>query len=135
MCITNSVGEGGANDRADSKMVQALLNENLGRLIPFAPLLVDGDPGTKTRDMIGEFQSRVLNMASPTRKVDPGSPTLIQLRAGMSAGLTMDKLLAIMTTASQAQAGRYLQPLISRMAANQIDSDRKSTRLNSSHRH
>jgi predicted chitinase len=38
MCIANSVGEGGANNRAESKVVQAFLNENLGRLIPCAPL-------------------------------------------------------------------------------------------------
>ncbi len=45
MCITNSVGQGGANNRADSKIVQALLNENLSRLKPFPPLTVDGNPG------------------------------------------------------------------------------------------
>jgi putative chitinase len=120
MCIAHSVGEGGTNNAADSKVVQALLNENLGRLIPYSPLIIDGSPGGKTRDMIGEFQRRVLNMANPTRKVDPGSATLRELRAGMSAGLSIDKLRAIMTNATQAQADRYFQSLVRNMAANQI---------------
>ena len=59
MCISKSVGLGGANKRADSKVVQALLNENLGRLKPFPPIIVDGNPGKQTIDMISEFQRRV----------------------------------------------------------------------------
>ena len=71
--------------------------------------------------MIGEFQTRVLHLATPTRKVDPGSATLRELRAGMSAGFTLDKLRAIMTNATQAQADRYFQHLVTQMAANQIN--------------
>lgn len=119
MCITASVGQGGINHRADAKVIQALLNENLGRLIPYAPLDIDGVPGNHTRAMIGEFQKRVMKI-TPTSKVEPNSPTLRELRAGMSAGLTIDKLRAIMTNASLHQAERFFNFLVVNMALSQI---------------
>ena len=121
MCISKSVGQGGANNRADSKVVQALLNENLGRLKPFPPIIVDGNPGKQTIDMISEFQRRVLPQLTASGHVDPASPTLRELRAGMNRGLTLDKLQAIMTTASPADIVRYFKPLLANMATNQIN--------------
>ena len=121
MCIAKSVGQGGDNNRADSKVVQALLNENLYRLKPFAPLIVDGNPGARTMEMIAEFQSRVFPQTAGTGHVDPASPTLRELRSGMTAGLTIGKLQAIMTTASQADITRYFQPLAVNMSTSQIN--------------
>lgn len=120
MCIEKPVGQGGANNRADSKVVQALLNENLYRLMPFAPLIVDGNPGGRTMEMISEFQGRVFPQTAATGHVDPASPTLRELRSGMTAGLTACKLQAIMTTASQADILRYFQPLAASMATSRI---------------
>lgn len=93
--------------------------------MPYAPLNIDGVPGETTRDMIGEFQRRVLKVAKPDQKVSPGGATLRELRAGMSAGLTIDKLQAIMTEATRTQAERYFQPLVTLMVANQINTDRR----------
>jgi putative chitinase len=109
------------NNSTDVRMVQVLLNENLGRLIPYAPLTIDGNIGTHTTDMIKEFQRRVLNTANPDGKVDPGGGTLRELRAGMSAGLTADKLQGIMSNADSARINRYYQPLITMMGNSQIN--------------
>jgi putative chitinase len=109
------------NNSTDVRMVQVLLNENLGRLIPYAPLTIDGNIGTHTTDMIKEFQRRVLNTANPDGKVDPGGGTLRELRAGMSAGLTADKLQGIMSNADGARINRYYQPLITMMGNSQIN--------------
>jgi putative chitinase len=121
MCISHSVGHRGINHRTDVRMVQALLNENLGRLIPYAPLVIDGNIGQKTLDMIGEFQRRVLRVPNPDMKVDPGGRTLRELRVGMTRGLTDDKLLGIMPQATPALVDRYYQPLVTMMANNQIN--------------
>jgi putative chitinase len=122
MCISHSVGRSATNNRDDVKVVQILLNENLGQLIPYRPLTVDGRIGPQTLAMIGEFQHRVLQIAHPDQKVDPGGRTLRALRTGMTPGLTRDKLRGIMTSATDAQISRYYQPLVTMMAANQITS-------------
>jgi putative chitinase len=120
MCISHSVGLNGTNNSTDVKLIQILLNENLGQLIPYAPLVIDGRIGQHTLDLIGEFQRRVLLMQNPDRKVDPGGPTLRALRAGKTAGLTQDKLRGIMLYANTALINRYYQPLVTMMANNQI---------------
>jgi hypothetical protein len=48
MCISDSVGLHGANQAIDVQMVQVLLNENLGRLIPYAPLPITGKADRQT---------------------------------------------------------------------------------------
>jgi len=125
MCISHSVGLKGINHAKDVRMVQALLNENILRLIPLAPLDVDGSIGnpmkSATIGMIGEFQRRVLGQAKPDMKVDPGGRTLTELRAGMSAGLTKNKLLAIMSNTTTVLVERYFQWLVTMMANNQIN--------------
>ena len=120
MCIAKSVGRDGANSLADSKMVQALLNENLSRLKPLRPVLVDGNPGAETIGTIWEFQRRIEGVTASGR-VDPASPTLRALRAGMTPGITNNKLLAIMSYAIQSDTTRYFQPLVEHMAACQIN--------------
>jgi putative chitinase len=121
MCISHSVGVRGVNNGIDVKLVQILLNENLGRLIPFAPLAIDGRIGKNTLDMIAEFQRRVLRTPKPDGKVDPGGGTLRELRAGMTAQLTPDKLQGIMLHANAALINRYFQPLVTMMANNQVN--------------
>ena len=56
MCILPSVGKKAINHRDDAKTVQILLNLNLGSLVPYAPLSPDGSIGTRTINLIEEFQ-------------------------------------------------------------------------------
>ena len=121
MCITASVGKGGVNQRADAKVVQALLNENLYRMDPSLSLVVDGAVGNHALEVIGEFQKRILHVAQPDCLVSPGGPTLRELSAGVRPGLTADKVQAIMTNASSEVASRFLPALKTLLAANQID--------------
>lgn len=121
MCLSNSVGLNGLNQSGDVKIVQVLLNENLGRLAPLTALPVNGQIGPQTIDMIGAFQQQVMKTAQPDKKVDPGGQTLQQLRAGMAAGLTANKLRGIMLSAEEAKIARYYQPLQSMMANSEIN--------------
>lgn len=121
MCISHAVGLKGANRSVDVRMVQVLLNENLGRSTPSAPLVIDGRISKHTMDLIGEFQRRVLRVPHPDMKVDPGGRTLQELRAGMTPGLTEDKLLGIMPNATPALVHRYYPPLVRMMSQNQIN--------------
>jgi putative chitinase len=120
MCISHSVGFNGVNHSCDVKLIQVLLNENLGRLKPFAPLVTDGRVGKHVLDMIGEFQRRVLKLQNPTLKIDPESLALRELRADMTDGLTEGKLQGIMIHANGALITRYFRPLVMMMANNQI---------------
>jgi putative chitinase len=121
MCISQSVGLRGVNQSLDVKMVQVLLNENLGQLIPYAPLSITGKADQQTLVMIGEFQSRVMKSAKPDQRVDPGGTTLQKLHAGISPTLTAEKLQVIMANASAANIARYFQALVNMMANSQIN--------------
>ncbi len=121
MCITHPVGAKSTNNTKDVRLIQILLNENLGRLIPYAPLTVDGHIGNHTLVMIAEFQRRVLRGPTPTGSIAPGSDTLRELRAGMSPGLTIDKLRGIMPNANAVRINRYFNPLVTMMAQSQIN--------------
>jgi putative chitinase len=120
MCIVNSVGLNGQNARADVLTVQALLNENIGKLIPMTPLTLDGRVGTRMLDLIAEFQRRVVRLGQPDRNVSPGGATMQELHAGIDATLTQDKLQAIMPQATAALASGYLEPLTTMMTKSQI---------------
>lgn len=77
--INQSVGKGGANQRADVLVVQRLLNLSLQYLIPLMRLKEDGDCGPVTVGMITEFQRRVLKLKRPDGRVDPGKGTFKKL--------------------------------------------------------
>jgi putative chitinase len=121
MCISHSVGFNGVNHSSDVKLIQVLLNENLGRLTPYAPLVMDGRMEKHLLDTIGEFQRRILKMQNPTLKIDPQSPALRELRADMADGFTEGKLQGIMIHANRALITRYFRPLVMMMANNQIN--------------
>lgn len=70
-----SVGRGGVNNRADVQTVQSLINNNLGRLTPLAPLRIDGFVGPVTISAIEEFQRRVVKLPRPDGRVDPNGQT------------------------------------------------------------
>lgn len=77
--IYQSVGNNGKNTSTDVRVVQLLLNKNINLLKPHLPLKVDGDCGPVTIGLIVEFQRRMMNMAKPDGKIDPGSPTFEKL--------------------------------------------------------
>ena len=77
--IGASVGTGGVNRPDDVKIVQTLLNLNIGRLTPLPPVDVNGQCGPSTVEAITEFQRTVLGLAQPDGRVDPGGGTLRKL--------------------------------------------------------
>ncbi len=77
--ISKSVGRGGVNQFQDVKVVQELINANLGKLPGLQALSVDGRIGPKTIAAIEAFQRRVAQIANPDGRVDPGGRTLAVL--------------------------------------------------------
>jgi peptidoglycan L-alanyl-D-glutamate endopeptidase CwlK len=82
--ITASVGKGGVNRRSDVEIIQKLINQNIGRLTPLAPLREDGAIGPNTIGAIEEFQRRVLRMQRPDGRVDPNGMTWQKLTNGQA---------------------------------------------------
>jgi putative chitinase len=97
-----------------------LLNGNLGQLIPLAPLEEDGWIGDATLGALEEFQSRVMKMANPTRRVEPGCDTWKQLKEGLGIGLTREKFRIIMYPASSTRIDRFFPHVSLSLIANSI---------------
>lgn len=116
MCISSSVGAHKAKNHLDDvKTVQILLNLNLGKLVPLAPLKEDGAVSPHRSATIGaieEFQRRVVGMAEPDGRVDPHGRTLKELHDGMPPGFSDEKLRGIMIDASAKIIDAYF-PLLS----------------------
>ena len=124
MCITASVGAGGKNVPADGIVIQVLLN--LNRPAPLPQIAVDGAVGPGTAEAIREFQKRVMHLAAPDGRVDPGGGTLRALRAGLPAfdpatALTPLVLKGIMPAARDAKVALYRPGLLAGMARRHID--------------
>ena len=100
--IRQSVGRGGVNQPSDVRIVQILLNANLGRLTPLRPLAEDGKVGPMTIGAIEEFQRRVVKMAKPDGRVDPHGRTLRSLNAGTAPTATVPNLTAQFEATSRA---------------------------------
>jgi peptidoglycan hydrolase-like protein with peptidoglycan-binding domain len=75
--ISQSVGDGGKNVKADVILVQNLLNKNHGQ-----KLTADGDCGAKTITAIKDFQSKKVGLATPDGRIDPGGKTWTALSTG-----------------------------------------------------
>ena len=84
--ISKSVGRSGVNLHSDVTIVQELLNANLQKISPTAPLSVDGRMGNKTVAAIEQFQRKVVGMTRPDGRVDPGGGTLAALNSHAVAG-------------------------------------------------
>jgi hypothetical protein len=84
--LSNPVGDGHVPNRhADVVAVQRLLNLHAGHL--HMPLLKeDGVCGARTIGAIKEFQKRVVKLARPDGRVDPGGRTLAALSHGPKHG-------------------------------------------------
>ena len=121
MCISKSVGRNGVNGKEDVKTVQILLNLNLDKLIPLRPLAEDGLVGGHTIGAIEEFQRRVVCMANPDGRIDPGGMTLERLRQGLPSVFSEAKLRGIMIHATAANIAKYYNALNQKMTENSIN--------------
>ncbi len=121
MCISESVGQGGANSVTDVKTVQVLLNLNRPRLPGRAPLAIDGLMGSNTAGAIAAFQAQVMGMTPPNGRVNPGDATLRTLAAGMPPGFSAAKLQGIMINSTKQNVDAYSDPLAAKMAARAIN--------------
>jgi len=98
-----------------------LINANIGKLIPLALLEEDGWIGDGTLGAIEQFQSRVMNLATPTRKIEPDSDTWKKLKEGLGTGLTREKFRIIMHPASEARIDRFFPHVAAALTANSIN--------------
>lgn len=128
MCILNTVGDGGDNERPDVVIVQVLLNFNRAANLP--ELATDGRCGPTTIEAIREFQRRVLAQFKPDGRIDPGGRTMAKLREGLpafnaAASLTAPRLLGIMPHGEPAKIARFAPMIQLGMVARQIDTARR----------
>lgn len=89
--ISRSVGNKGLNFTGDVQTVQLLLNRNLNFLVPLMALKIDGDCGPITIGLIVEFQRRVMKIAKPDGRVDPGKGTINKLNEKNTQNITVQK--------------------------------------------
>lgn len=73
--LSGSVGSRARNRATDVLKVQKLLNEWFDNLSMTEALIEDGLAGRKTMLAIVEFQGRVVGMAEPDGRIDPGGLT------------------------------------------------------------
>lgn len=77
--MTGSVGRDGQNRPEDVRNVQQLLATTPADVLPGCRIAVNGVCDRPTIAWIEEFQRRALRVASPTGRVNPGSPTFAAL--------------------------------------------------------
>lgn len=82
MPIQRSVGAGGANQSADVKYVQDLLNRHTNFAYNFGKIGVDGVCGPKTINAIKCCQQNVVRLRTVDGRVDPIGKTLSTLESG-----------------------------------------------------
>ncbi|MDH5573497.1 MAG: pesticin C-terminus-like muramidase [Gammaproteobacteria bacterium] len=91
--INASVGKQGANLANDVKLIQATINTYL-RSTKQDCVAVDGDCGDKTIGAITAFQSKVVKLAAPDGRIDPGGTSLKKLKTTYENALKDGKPLA-----------------------------------------
>ena len=121
MCITGSVGRGGDNLAGDARVVQALLNCNLGRMSDVGRLSVDGNIGPASLHAIRAFQRQVLGAAAPDGRIDPGGRTIASLLEPIGREFNEETFGLLMIHAPAERIARFCGPLAEHMAARDID--------------
>lgn len=119
MCITGTVGNGGANAATDIRCVQLLLNMNQERDGLSADLAVDGMWGPASRAALAKFRSGI--GVDPEALLAPGDTTMEAFRRFLPAGLTQGKLWTVMTEAEAARIELFFQPIITTLTRYAID--------------
>jgi len=110
--IQKAVGREALNRPHDVGVIQRLLNDHIGQLVPLRPLVVDRKIGPITIAAIEEFQSRVVGLSAPDGRVDPDGRTfsvllftqLPKVGPGHYSYTTSDKLWGTPTTIASIQA-------------------------------
>ena len=121
MLLSDAVGRACQNRSCDVKMVQLLVNMNLGRVPGTATLNVDGQFGPASQNAVVAFQTQAMGQAAPDGIVAPGGDTLAALRRGLPEGLTPEKFHVVMLNASSHQLELFYKPMLDRMQAAQIN--------------
>jgi putative chitinase len=120
MYISQSVGLSAPNQNDDVTLIQALLNLNLP-LLPDMPFLIeDGVLGPYSQAVIQQFQGLMVTPGSASGVIDPGSATLIALRAAVSGRFDSNLLHILMPLSSDDHSNTFAAPLAAAMTANQI---------------
>lgn len=126
MCLSASVGKGGANSRDDVRTIQLLLQMNSPQASP--AVVADGVCGPGTIAAIELYQHGILGGSDPAGLVTAEASaepqrgsTLRALRQGMAAGLSAPRLQAIYIHAPASTIVRFFAPLAAAMAAAQIN--------------
>lgn len=139
MCLSGSVGRGGANARDDVRTVQLLLNMNAPQTA--GPTIPDGHCGGDTVAAIELYQRNVIgctdraglvtapaaaaeNTAADTSAAAHGS-TLAALRAGLPPGLSEGKLEGILIHAPAATVARFYPALLAALQTGAMDTPRR----------
>ena len=121
MLLSDAVGRACQNRSCDVKMVQLLVNMNLGRIPGTAALTVDGQFGAASLEAIVAFLTRAMGQTAPDGVVAPGGDMLAELRSGLPGGLTAEKFHFMMLNAGSYQLERFYKPMLERMQTAQIN--------------
>ena len=121
MCISDSVGLNGINNKADGKTIQLLLNLNAYRIPDYIKLIPDGDIGPKSIHAIEQFQRHVVKLRTPDSIIDPNGKSLNTLRQGILLPLNKDIFSGIMIYADDSLIDTYYPFFVSKLPEHDID--------------
>ncbi|KAB5625776.1 glycoside hydrolase family 19 protein [Pseudomonas putida] len=119
MCIKQSVGEGGNNDKGDVRTLQLLLNMNSGRGEFVCALVTDGLWGPGSRTALKRYQE--LQGIAQSKTVSADDDTLKALRAGLPSTIGTATLWAVLIHATGAKVEAFRQPILDVFARYKID--------------
>jgi putative chitinase len=123
MCIENSVGRLGHNQKVDVKIVQVLLNLAISELLPRRLLSENGRFDSGLIEGIEAIQQRA--RVPVTGLVETDSPTLAYLRRLLPEGLSQAKLQGIMAGAPAQTIAKYYTSLTAAMRRYDINTSRR----------
>jgi len=113
--LTGTVGYRCDNQREDVELVQRLLNLNAENFSLEKALVCDGIYGTKTRDAIDLFETRMFGEASSDSKIAPQDPTLQALCQPLPTEVDTTLLGFLYLNASEQAIAEFAEAIISSM--------------------
>jgi putative chitinase len=123
VCIENSVGRLGVNQKVDIKIVQVLLNLAINELLPRRALNENGRFDSQLLERIECVQQRARIVV--TGLVETNSPTLAYLKQLLPAGLTQAKLQGVMAGAPAQTISKYYTSLSDAMRRYDINTPKR----------
>jgi|HubBroStandDraft_1064217.scaffolds.fasta_scaffold38249_2 hypothetical protein len=112
MDIQASVGRNATNNFPDVRVVQLLLQQNMGKLGPVLPVSVTGICDSGTIILIEMFQRNVMDVDPPTGRVDPNSPTWFELNETCGPSTPVDPTLQLTLDALRTEFTNFAQRFI-----------------------